>query len=195
MIKNQKTVNVVITSNYNPSSMTKNLYERKLIPDFPGYEIDDNGNVFSHWTNGGNIKNHTRTLKPFKSRNGYLLVVLSRDGKTQHKTIHRLLLETFTQKNPDLLVCHNNGIKTDNRIENLRWDTVKGNLKDREKHGTMVCGEKHDRAIFTEDQVRRIRLMWALNPRPKYKEVAKMFKTSISAISHIVNNRSWKHII
>ena len=34
-------------------------------------------------------------------------------------------------------------IKTDNRIENLRWDTHENNNKDRKRHGTYKTGKDH----------------------------------------------------
>jgi hypothetical protein len=38
---------------------------------------------------------------------------------------------------PDgMQVCHNNGLRTDNRLSNLRYDTASGNMRDRILHGT-----------------------------------------------------------
>ena len=53
--------------------------ERKEIPGFPGYEIDDQGNV---WSLGSKFKSgRDKLLKPGHSSNGYLIVVLSREKK------------------------------------------------------------------------------------------------------------------
>lgn len=47
------------------------------------------------------------------------------------KTIASLVLLSFVGKRPDgLQVCHRNNIKTDNRLENLRYDSPQGNARD-----------------------------------------------------------------
>ena len=55
---------------------------------------------------------------------GYKRVCLYKDGKRKHFRIHRLIMIHFIP-NPDNLRCvdHINRIKTDNRIENLRWSS------------------------------------------------------------------------
>ncbi|QDF19244.1 hypothetical protein SEA_STICKYNOTE_47 [Corynebacterium phage Stickynote] len=50
--------------------------------------------------------------------------------------VHRLVLEAFVGPCPPWMeCCHNNGDPSDNRVENLRWDTKKSNMADRRKHG------------------------------------------------------------
>lgn len=59
------------------------------------------------------------------------------DGKTRYYKVHRIIAYIFCEKEEsikdipfeDLDVEHINTIKTDNRIENLRWCTRKGNMK------------------------------------------------------------------
>jgi len=91
--------------------------------DIEGYEgiykINRNGDV---WTcrNG-------RVLKPEITR-GYKRVVLCKDGKRKHYLIHRLIMIHFIP-NPDNLPCvdHINRNSQDNRIENLRWSSIRDN--------------------------------------------------------------------
>lgn len=94
----------------------------KLIHGFNNYVIDENGIV-------RNI-NTLRKLKQTKSKDGYLYVILyDKDThKKQCKYIHKLVAETFIPNEDNLpVVDHINTITTDNRVENLRWTTVKGN--------------------------------------------------------------------
>src|SRR4030042_5419324 len=69
-------------------------------------------------------------------------------------SVHRLVLETFIGSCPEgKEACHNNGRRTDNRVENLRWDTRKNNHEDKKKHGTMACGEKINMAKLIKKNV------------------------------------------
>jgi hypothetical protein len=68
-------------------------------------------------------------LKTWINNGGYVLVDLYMGGKTDKRTIHRLVAEAFIP-NTDNKPCidHINGDKTDNRVENLRWCTYKENM-------------------------------------------------------------------
>lgn len=69
--------------------------------------------------------------------NGYYTVRLTRNAIGKSYAVHRLALEAFVGSCPEGMEgCHNNGIATDNRLENLRWDTAKANNLDQFKHRT-----------------------------------------------------------
>ena len=74
-------------------------------------------------------KKHTREKKPSKMKNGYMGIQLSKNGKQKMFYIHRLLALNFID-NPENKtdVDHINGVRYDNRLENLRWLTHKENL-------------------------------------------------------------------
>ena len=85
------------------------------IVGFPNYAV----NIL------GDVKNVTteRILKPYITE-GYLSVLLFTNKKRKHYNIHRLLAIHFIS-NPENKPCvdHVNRVRTDNRIENLRWAT------------------------------------------------------------------------
>lgn len=69
-----------------------------------------------------------RIISQCISKKGYLTVRLHKDGKSKLLLVHRIIAETFIP-NPENKPCvdHINTIRTDNRIENLRWVTEKEN--------------------------------------------------------------------
>lgn len=67
-------------------------------------------------------------LKQKLGKNGYVQVTLCKDGRMKTYLVHRLVAKAFIpnpQNNPQ--IDHINTIKTDNRVENLRWVTRKEN--------------------------------------------------------------------
>jgi NUMOD4 motif-containing protein/HNH endonuclease/Homeodomain-like domain-containing protein len=81
-------------------------------------------------------------------------------GRGSQVAVHHLVLEAFVGERPaGMQGCHNNGVRTDNRATNLRWDTPKSNQHDRKLHGTALVGFRHPMAKLTEsDAVEIVRL-------------------------------------
>lgn len=124
------------------------------IDNFEGYYIGDNGVVYSTIKKGcRNIKNMaTRTeLTPMKSRpgkNGYMRVYIrdNTTGKRIDKYVHRLVAETFLDHEPTRnVVNHKNCDRSDNRLENLEWVTVKENTDYTMTHGDLERNPKTGR--------------------------------------------------
>lgn len=94
-----------------------------------------------HSRRGGKI------LKLYRRDTGYLHTGV---GRGRFRRVHQLVLEAHVGPAPDgLVACHQNGVKTDNRLENLRWDTRSANALDAVRHkvgrsGQTKCNRGHD---------------------------------------------------
>lgn len=73
-------------------------------------------------------------LSLHQGQNGYLYASL---GTSIKKLVHRIVLEAFVGPCPTgMECCHNDNNRTNNRLENLRWDTRYGNCQDIKAAGT-----------------------------------------------------------
>ena len=92
----------------------------KAIIGYEGlYSVTKNGVVYSLPRKGRKLK----IMKPIDNmKAGYLRVALTRDGHTKFCYIHRLVAEAYIPNPIDKpMVNHIDGIKTNNREENLEW--------------------------------------------------------------------------
>ncbi len=127
------------------------------------------------------------------SKSGHRNVRLC-DGFGHHwHWVHRLVLETFIGECPDGMECaHNNGIPDDNRPENLRWDTRKGNHSDKNIHGTMARGERNAKSKITDSDVLEMFRMRGCGK--KLREISERFGVTQANISLILQRKTWAHV-
>lgn len=127
-----------------------------------------------------------------RARN-YLFVGLHWGGVTL-KGVHILVLEAFVGERPSGAdACHNNGIGTDNRVTNLRWDSRSANHMDKNAHGTMMRGETHHHATLTEAKVR---LMFDMQGRGLSNgEIARAVGTRTHNVTRVLKRQRWKHVL
>lgn len=104
----------------------------KQHPLYKDYFITDDGRVFSN--KQYKDKSRMRKLRPFMTE-GYKRVGICTDKGRKHKLVHRLVLDTYVGlPKKGQLSRHLNGVRADNRIENLRWGTPEENQADMLKH-------------------------------------------------------------
>lgn len=126
---------------------------------------------------------------------GYLKTAIRINGKRKDIKIHQLIALAFLGIKPDgHVVNHKNGIRSDNRAENLEYVLPADNERHARKVlGKRLLGEKASRSVLTELQVRDIRLMNSFGCY-SIAEIAQTFKISDSQVRRIVNLKNWSHI-
>ena len=82
-------------------------------------------------SNYGNVKRKTtgREIKPYRKRDGYLVVTLCNNHVRKYERVHRLVALHFLEKGDNTVVHHIDNNPINNHVDNLEWTTISGNTK------------------------------------------------------------------
>lgn len=168
------------------------------------YQISNYGNVKSlpkKWKAGnGSNQHHNGKLLVFSIDKGYARVFLFKNENKKRFSVHILVAKHFIpnpENKPE--VNHKDGIKINNFVNNLEWNTSKENIKHAFSTGLhkILKGSQVGSSKLTEEQVLYIRNITKNNIKVEkgfWKNLAKEFNVFPSAISKIKNNQHWKHL-
>lgn len=192
--------------------------EWRPIAGFAEYEVSSLGRV-RRATDGyrkpaGHILRQSQTF-------GYATIALWRDGKSVGNRVNRLVCRAFHGEppSPQHHAAHIDGVRGNNRAENLRWADPASNMRDKITHGTNPVGDKngarkwperlarglrngkytkpectprgeaHGKARLTENQVREIR-----SDQRSRRQIAQAYGVSKCAIDGIKSGKTWRHV-
>ncbi len=156
----------------------------KDVEGFPGYRVSDMGRVIG-----------PRFNKPLRGglASGYLYVTLCKSGVHSQIGIHQLVAAAFCEGcQPKFEPNHINGIKTDNRAENLEWKSRSDNQKHAHDIGLKKSGERsHLCTKLCAADVLEIRRLQGSKPT---SHIAKLFGVSQTYVWKIHNRLKWRQL-
>lgn len=175
--------------------------------DIKGYEGTYQISTFGRWRTltrtvwynnprgNGKVPRYVRgqIRKPLIGGNGYLMVVLRKNGDMKIKLIHRVVLETFVGPCPaGMEGCHNDGNHQNNNIQNLRWDTRSNNHYDGIRHGTYPVGEARWNTVLNKKLVQVCRKAHAKGA--SINKLSAKYKINWQTLADAINRKTWKHV-
>lgn len=140
------------------------------------YSVSNFGNVYS--------ARAAKIMRPGKSSNGYLTVVLTEAGRRKSVPVQWLVAEAFLGPRPDnKLVLHNDGVKTNNAVSNLRYGSRSDNVRDIAFHG---------RRKWCLETIRKIREL--MQAGANGVEVARQFGMTHEQVYQIKNGKAYAYV-
>ncbi len=162
--------------------MTKEIW--KEIKGYEGlYSISSHGRVQREYSLASAKKGHI--LKPFKNIWGYYQVALYKNNKRIVPTIHKLVTLSFLGERPfKKQINHKDGVKKNNRLNNLEY---------------LTCSQNNTHAFRTGLRKNKLKYKQVISIRKQYakgnitqKELSRKYLIAESNICLIIQNKKWR---
>jgi hypothetical protein len=161
------------------------MEEWREIKDYPNYLVSNLGNIkylvcrySKQRINGFGLG----------KKNEYQRVWLRKSGTKKRVPVHRLVLEAFVGPSK-LFVNHKNGIRSDNRLENLEYVTSRENTLHALRTGLSPVGSAHGNSKLKIEQVREIRAS-----RKSLNQLSKEYGVAQSLIGRLKRGIAWRYL-
>jgi len=171
--------------------------------DIPGYEgvyaASKDGDIYRLRTYGSRPKPILRTVAK-RLKKGYAVAHLCLDGVRKDALIHRCVWQAFNGPIPDgLEINHKNGVRDDNRLDNLELVTKSGNARHKfevlgaQSNFKPQHGSTNGSSKLSPDDIRAIRQLYAEGGF-RQKDLAERFGVSQPMIGNIVRRDNWRDL-
>ena len=155
------------------------------LPDYPNYLFYSNGTIL-----GNKRLKRPKNLKPWVDKYGYQRVHLTNKNGRKGFGVAALILSAFVSKpTKKHTVNHKNGIKTDNRLENLEWATQAEQIKHAFDTGLKLG---YEQGKLKPADVRAIRLSLARGVT--LNALGIKYGVHLTTIGKIKSGKNWSHI-
>ena len=171
------------------------LFMWKPIKGFEGhYEVNELGDIkslerFVNHAIYGPMRVTEKMMKKLAGAKGYVRVNLALDKKHHFFQVHILVAQAFIP-NPynKPQVNHKNGIKTDNRIENLEWCTNQENRDHAVKNGLHATGARLESTKRIESELSKV--IDLISQGWSHQKIAKEYGTKRQTVGKILQRMS-----
>ena len=127
--------------------------------------------------------------KPYQNKIGYVTIAIVKENKTITTYLHRIIAEAFVERVSELdnVVNHINGIKNDNRIENLEW--VTSSINNIHALDTGLRNTRGSMSLEFVNSVLELRKKGLIN-----SEIANQLKTTEAIVQGITSGKTYKRL-
>lgn len=178
--------------------MLDDMDEWRSVPWAAAYEVSRTGRVRKRINATHPERRQVTPIKTYPDKDGYLYTHLNRRKWLIHRLVYAVFVGPLIS---GLVVCHLDGEKTNNHVDNLLQTTQRENISHKVAHGTHQIGERHGRASVTTATAAAVHAALASAPRSKSgrlkrgsaPEIAKALGVSASLVREISGGKVWRH--